>query len=147
MSTSGQIAGSAAMLTEVGVVVPAATVVAGPAAAAAGTAGPDILGAVVWVVARFPGIVARSLWRSPVGGASPWRFFAQDLSSPAPDRSLRAMWVMLAALPAPKTTRAKVSSSAAEAQLREWRKWGKGLTSSSKGCTPYIEFVAIFCCK
>lgn len=106
MSTRGQIAGSAAMLIGVGV-VPAAAVVAGPAgpAAAAGAAGSDILGGAVLAAARFPGFLARSLWRIPVGGALSSRFFARDLSSPAPGRSLQAMWAMLAPLPAPETTR------------------------------------------
>ena len=117
MSTSGRIAGFAAKLAgvaAVGLVAPAAAagVVAGPAtaavvvadAAAAGAAGPDILGAAVSVAARWPGFLARSLWRTPVGGVESSRFFARDLFSLAPDRTLRAMWATLAPLPAPATT-------------------------------------------
>lgn len=108
MSTSGRIAGSAAMLDGVGLVAPvAAVVVAGPATAvavAAGAAGPGILGAAVPVTAHWPGFLARSLWRIPVGGAESSRFFARDLFFLAPDRNLRAMWARLAALLAPRAT-------------------------------------------
>lgn len=130
MSTRGRTAGSAAMLNGVEVVVPAAAAAAaGPAAAAgfaAGAAGLDIPGAAVSMAAHCPGFLAHSLWRIPVGGVLSSRSFARDPSSPAPGRSLRAMWATLAPPLAPETTRLMGEHVDGRSAARRVARLGKG---------------------
>ena len=152
MSTRGRTGGSAAKLAGVAEVGPAPAAPAGTVVLP-GVAGPGIRGAVASAAsaasaaARWPRFLARSRSRSlsriPVGGVESWRLSARDLFSPAPDRSPQERWATPAPVPAP-VTGPESELVDGSGVVRGVARTGKGLTSSSNGCTPNIEFVAIF---